>query len=123
VNLSVELLMRVMRPPIQGGGQVSWPTWRSDLGFDFPADYKDFMEIYGGGTIDQTVSITPLTDDGGQWRDENQPGDYEFLHDPLTGEDLELPLHWGVGGLVSWGAGDQSNVTGMRMTWILTNGL
>lgn len=100
---AVELLTGVMRPPLQGGDHIDWQAWYAEFGFDLPADFKEFMDVYGGGMIDQSLSVMALAAGDGWWRDENQSGDYEFLHDPLSGEELEQPLHWGIGGLIQWG--------------------
>jgi hypothetical protein len=101
---AVQLLTSVMRPPVRGGEQIDWPALEGDLGFSLPSDYRSFVEVYGGGTIDQILSIAPIIGDDAPWSVASRAEDYEIFNDPLTGEDLEDPMHWGLGGLIPWGA-------------------
>ena len=61
----VDRLLDHMRPPVEGGDEVDWPRWRERLGFDFPSDYKRFMEIYGAGTVEEMLELDPHHDPAG----------------------------------------------------------
>jgi hypothetical protein len=101
---TVELLTQVMRPPLRGGDQVDWEAWRAELGFDFPSDYKSFIEVYGGGTIDLFLDIISLDDGGSDWRDEYENGPYMFYEDERGNSiPCPYPVKNGQGGLVFWG--------------------
>ncbi len=97
-------LIRALRPPVHGGDQVDWSAWRDELGFDFPSDYRRFMEVYGGGGIDQYLGIMSLSGDGKDWRDEY--GNVSAMFgERASGASVPCPYpaYSGLGGLVSWG--------------------
>jgi hypothetical protein len=109
----VESLARVMRPPIHGGDQVDWAAWSSELGFQFPADYRSFMEEYGGGTIDDTLYLPGLMDGGASWRAEhsNAVEQLQFV-DEERGQESPLPYpgRFQVGTLVFWGISPSADI-------------
>ncbi|WP_377271652.1 SMI1/KNR4 family protein [Peterkaempfera sp. SMS 1(5)a] len=58
-----ELLTR-MEPPASGGDTVDWDEVRSTCGLVLPADYRDFVGCYGGGGMDDFLSVlTPPVED------------------------------------------------------------
>lgn len=104
MHASVARLTQLLRRPVLGGDQVDWSNVETEVGFSFPEDYKEFMEVYGGGSIDYFLSIFSLEREFADWL-----GEYEFAPQMLL-EDLNglvdtcpLPLEAGVGGMVLWG--------------------
>jgi hypothetical protein len=60
----VEQLAAVLRPPAGGGDSIDWEQIRLEHGVVFPADYRSFVEVYGGGSIDDYIAIfTPEVED------------------------------------------------------------
>lgn len=50
-------LLRVMAPPAVGGDTVDWEKLRTVTGWEFPADYRDFVAVYGMGTISDSIGV------------------------------------------------------------------
>ena len=52
----------IVDPPVQGGDHIDWDRVAEGSGLRFPADYRDFVAVYGGGTIDDflTISTPPV---------------------------------------------------------------
>ncbi|WP_181188175.1 SMI1/KNR4 family protein [Actinopolyspora mortivallis] len=44
-------LKRLLPPPEEAAGAVDWNVVEESLGVRLPSDYKEFTEVYGGGTI------------------------------------------------------------------------
>jgi hypothetical protein len=44
-------LVRLLPPPAGEVARPPWETARSTVGFDFPPDYREFVDRYGAGTI------------------------------------------------------------------------
>lgn len=61
---AVELLQGLMAPPPEGGDAIDWDRVAADSGMRFPADYRDFVAVFGGGSIDDYLAIhTPPIED------------------------------------------------------------
>jgi len=57
MHWAVEGLSHVMPPPRDGGDPVNWDALRVDTGWQLPADYRDFVTVYGMGTISDSIGI------------------------------------------------------------------
>lgn len=58
-------LVEVMPPGEGAGDVVDWGEVRRRLGFEFPSDYREFVEVYGAGSINNTFSVVlPLPGEG-----------------------------------------------------------
>ncbi|MEU5277011.1 SMI1/KNR4 family protein [Streptomyces asoensis] len=57
VHPAIDLVRQVLPPPSAGGDLIDWEGLARSTGWEFPADYKDFVEIYGGGEIDEYLSV------------------------------------------------------------------
>ncbi|MFJ3206273.1 SMI1/KNR4 family protein [Streptomyces sp. NPDC086989] len=42
----------------EGGDQVNWGEVEQQYGFQFPDDYKEFVAVFGEGSIEETLWIT-----------------------------------------------------------------
>ncbi|WP_119726348.1 SMI1/KNR4 family protein [Thermomonospora amylolytica] len=99
MHWAVEQLVAVLEPPAGGGDQVDWERVREEYGVMFPADYRSFVETYGGGVIDDYIGIsTPpvegsvyghLLGDGPFVSGQRHPEGYPYYPDP--------------GGILLWG--------------------
>ncbi|MFI9105536.1 SMI1/KNR4 family protein [Streptomyces fildesensis] len=47
-----------MAAPVGGGDSVDWGTIRADYGWQFPNDYKEFVAVYGMGSIGDSLFIS-----------------------------------------------------------------
>ncbi|MFR9799943.1 hypothetical protein ACL02U_29210 [Streptomyces sp. MS06] len=54
---SVRQLTEILAPPTAGVEPLAWSGIEAEWGTAFPRDYRNFMEIYGQGSIDDIVSI------------------------------------------------------------------
>ncbi|MFF2513894.1 hypothetical protein [Streptomyces sp. NPDC058086] len=64
MHWAVEELGRVMLPPPDGGDTVDWDALHADTGWKFPADYRDFVAVYGLGAISDSIGISTPSFDG-----------------------------------------------------------
>jgi hypothetical protein len=56
-----------MAPPPEGGDVIIWNQVATESGLRFPADYRDFVAVFGGGAVDDYLEIyTPPVP--GSWR-------------------------------------------------------
>lgn len=104
ISENFEALRAVMSPPRSGGDVIDWDAVEDELGVAFPSDYKQFVGTYGGGTIDETISIISLSDGTDKWRQEYLNAD-EYLFDGDIEAELgvEFPGEDPPGGLlVPW---------------------
>lgn len=49
---AVERLVRLIPPPPPVTTFPPWEDAQSEIGFSFPVDYRDFVDVYGKGSID-----------------------------------------------------------------------
>ncbi|WP_032790537.1 SMI1/KNR4 family protein [Streptomyces baarnensis] len=54
---AVVRLRELLPPPRSGGDAVDWEQIGRTTGLAFPADYREFVELYGGGEIDEYLSV------------------------------------------------------------------
>ncbi|MDV9194601.1 hypothetical protein [Streptomyces sp. Wh19] len=57
MHWAVERLGHVMPPPRDGGDPVDWDALRVETGWQLPADYRDFVAVYGMGAISDSIGI------------------------------------------------------------------
>lgn len=107
----LEALRRMMPPPAAPDTAVDWGRLGSSWGKDFPPDYRQFMDVYGPGTIQNYLVIV-------------EPAPKGTPSDPLTGmahETANAELLWtkvrkepGLAGveplLVGWGVDASADV-------------
>ncbi|MGO4617178.1 hypothetical protein AB4305_22310 [Nocardia sp. 2YAB30] len=58
MHWAVEELQQIMPPPPQGGDIVDWDSVRTESGWALPADYRDFVAVYGLGAISDSIGIS-----------------------------------------------------------------
>ncbi|MFB6878541.1 SMI1/KNR4 family protein [Streptomyces sp. NPDC056323] len=51
-------LRLLLAPPVCGGDTVDWEAVKQKTLLQFPADYREFVESYGGGEIDEYLSVS-----------------------------------------------------------------
>lgn len=54
---SLDALRRFLPPPPSGGDAVDWEALFAQTGTRLPGDYREFVEVYGGGMVDSYISI------------------------------------------------------------------
>jgi hypothetical protein len=69
MHWTVEQLVEVMAPPSGRGDNVDWEQIRDVYGVTFPADYRSFVETYGGGEIDGHIGISTPPVEGSVYGD------------------------------------------------------
>ncbi|MFG3142701.1 hypothetical protein ACGFZA_41635 [Streptomyces sp. NPDC048211] len=84
MHWAVEDLSRVMQPPVDGGSDVDWEGIRDETGWDFPADYRDFVAVYGLGAISDSIGINTPRFDGYPY------GEHLLLHAGRPSEGVTL---------------------------------
>ncbi|KDQ67143.1 SMI1/KNR4 family protein [Streptomyces halstedii] len=55
---AVARLRELLPPPGSGGDAVDWERIERTSGLAFPADYREVVELYGGGEIDEYLSVS-----------------------------------------------------------------
>ncbi|MER7720744.1 SMI1/KNR4 family protein [Streptomyces flaveolus] len=50
-------LRQILTPPPDGGDLVDWEALTRSGVPEFPSDYREFVEVYGGGEIDEYFAI------------------------------------------------------------------
>lgn len=55
---SVDRLRELLPPPGSGGDVVDWEQIERTTGLAFPVDYRELVEVYGGGEIDEYLSVS-----------------------------------------------------------------
>ncbi|MEV6576243.1 SMI1/KNR4 family protein [Streptomyces sp. NPDC051577] len=55
--MSIDELLLVMPPHVEAGTDVDWDEVHRAWGHPFPTDYKEFVEHYGAGTIENFLAI------------------------------------------------------------------
>ncbi len=54
---AVERLREIMPTPPEGGDVIDWEREQAESGVRLPADYRDFVVVYGGGVINRHLQI------------------------------------------------------------------
>ncbi|MER5965401.1 SMI1/KNR4 family protein [Streptomyces sp. NPDC002057] len=51
-------MREILPPPLSGGDSIDWEEIERTARLTLPADYREFVELYGGGEIDEYLSIS-----------------------------------------------------------------
>jgi len=124
---SFDRLVHLLPPPSGEVAGVPWRRSRPEIGVEFPADFREFADRYGGGSMvresDGTASLSVYGLYSGEptWGGEtgfrafmaNQVDDiYESFAD--TPDDFwdgpSYPVHPDPGGLLAWGDNQDGDV-------------
>jgi hypothetical protein len=118
---ALDRLMGLMPPPPMEVAAPPWEQSRSEIGFDFPEDYREFVNRYGGGSIVSDVMPLKLSIRAphiGALAPGRSAGFSGFLDEHITqvrpafvfeGADEDYwggtvyPVYPDPGGLLSWG--------------------
>ncbi|MYQ44732.1 hypothetical protein GTW40_06555 [Streptomyces sp. SID4985] len=100
----MDLLTRLLPPPSEPVGRTDdWSRVAESWGTAFPSDYRDFLAVYGAGTIDDHLLIATASPDLG----ETTLGDLTSVASRVTAsedDDRPYPVWPEPGGLICWGA-------------------
>jgi hypothetical protein len=106
MNRYVERLLARMPPPGAGGDLLDWDEVRAGSGLGFPDDYRDFVTAYGGGVVDDYLSVSTPPVAGSVY------GDIEFGFSPAVdvAYDFEdVPDSLREGRLLRWGTTSEAD--------------
>lgn len=128
----LEQLADLLPPPAEEIAGPPWERSRREVGFDFPSDYRAFVDRYGGGYLEEPDSLRfSVYAPSSVPRRPGQPVGFEgFVSwhasefasifedaDELDWGGTVYPLYPAPGGLLVWGANEQGDVF-----WWLTEG-
>ncbi|WP_031520687.1 SMI1/KNR4 family protein [Streptomyces sp. NRRL F-5123] len=132
-NRDLEQLTRLLPPPAEDVSAPPWGQSRADVGFDFPSDYRAFVDLYGGGHIGGPDSFETfdIYAPSAVPRRPGEPGGFEAFvawhtsefASMFEGADADFwggtvyPMYPAPGGLLTWGENEQGD-----LFWWLTEG-
>lgn len=124
-------LIRLLPPPPGKVAPVPWQLSRPQIGLDFPADFRQFADHYGGGDVvdqgepEDYVTLSVYGPHGGVWPFEGGGEFHAFLthqindiHNTFDFEAVEeghfgdtvYPVYPDPGGLLAWGSNEGGDV-------------
>jgi hypothetical protein len=65
LHADVRRLLELMPPHVGAGDSVDWQVVQRSLGVRLPGDFRDFVGVFGAGTIDDQLDIARVADTGG----------------------------------------------------------
>ncbi|MEU9776056.1 SMI1/KNR4 family protein [Streptomyces sp. NPDC047968] len=68
-------MRELLPPPTNGGDAVDWSAIQRTAHMAFPSDYREFVELYGGGEIDEYLSVSTPPVPGSAYGDLLDRGD------------------------------------------------
>ncbi|MGV9269534.1 SMI1/KNR4 family protein [Kitasatospora sp. NPDC003701] len=94
VHPAIIRLSALLGAPSTPGDAIDWDELARTTGLRLPADYRDFVALYGGGELDECLSVSTLPVDGSPYGVLVDGLDVDPREEPaaLTGsapEDLE----------------------------------
>ncbi|MGP8304491.1 SMI1/KNR4 family protein [Streptomyces inhibens] len=109
-----EALLRIMPNDYGADERVDWAAAEAQLGTSLPEDYRAFMAVYGGGSIDELGILSPIpTGDGWQTSISDLTTGLRNLWDTDGG----VPgIALGADRVLPWGSGCNANELGWLMT-------
>lgn len=112
--MSIEPLLSVLSPPSAALEVPSDEEWRETQGrlTRLPSDYRDFLRIYGSGSVDNFIWIFNPSSGNENLNLCRQVADQlDVLHElKATGELVPFPLFPDAGGLLPFGVSDNGDV-------------
>ena len=109
-----ELSVIVVPPPAPVESHGSWPAVEARLGIGLPQDFKDYIEVYGTGCIDEFVWVlNPFSANRHLSFFDRGTAALDALRElQLAHPDVEVrdPLFPAPGGLLPWGLTDNGDV-------------
>ena len=128
LGAQLRLLETLLAPPRAAVSATPWELARSEVGFDFPADYRGFIDRYGGGTVtrpDDPLRFSVMNPGADQWCPDGPSGFAGFVdvtvselrprfvgadaHERPAAEEPFYPVLPDPGGLLAWGATDDGD--------------
>jgi len=132
VSNQLERLTRLLPSPQAAVAGPPWQQSRTEVGFDFPSDYRAFVDRYGGGQIGtsnslrcfvyapSSIPVRPGIPTGFkgfvEWHVSYIAPMFEGCHEDYWGGTV-YPMYPEPGGLLTWGENEQGD-----LFWWLTEG-
>ncbi|WP_395297011.1 hypothetical protein ACF9IK_28910 [Kitasatospora hibisci] len=118
--MELERLVRILGEPLRWPTATPWEHSLAEVGFVFPADYREFVDRYGSIRVNGELSVwvpTLRPDGGGVIA--GFPGFVRATTGGIAAElasdsDCPYPVHPEPGGLLSWG----SNLNADQFFWL-----
>jgi hypothetical protein len=115
---SVERLREILGPPADEPSRVPWHQAPAEVGFAFPADYRDLVDLYGSIRINGELSVwtpslrpsepgAPVGFTGFVWKTTHEGGIGDYLGGCYEDGDFDecpYPPYPEPGGLLIWGS-------------------
>ncbi|MGW1724818.1 hypothetical protein ACWCQK_18000 [Streptomyces sp. NPDC002306] len=129
---SLERLAQLLPPPAASVTQPPWERSRAEVGFDFPSDYRAFVDRYGGGEFGTSdwSTFKVYAPSSAELKPGKPAGFQGFVDYHVSGtarlfegcdEDdwggTVYPMHPQPGGLLTWGENREGDIF-----WWLTEG-
>jgi hypothetical protein len=128
VHPDVERLAEFVGPPSRQPESPPWAQSRHEIGFDFPSDYREFIDLYGSVRINGELSVwtpklrpsepgAPIGFPGFVWNTAHDGGVGDYLAGAYEDGDLTecpYPVYPAPGGLLIWG----NNPNGDHCFWL-----
>lgn len=57
MHQTVSQITELLEPPQAGGSATPWQDAPAEVGFEFPADYRAFVDVYGGGSLNDELHV------------------------------------------------------------------
>lgn len=103
---ALETLRRLMPPTAESDTSVDWDRMSESWGKEFPADYRGFIQVYGGGAIENYLEVLKPEPKGeppeqatGGMRHEIANAEYHWTNTRKSPELAEVTPE-----LIAWGA-------------------
>lgn len=128
MSANLDALARLLPPPQESVAAPPWERSKAECGFDFPSDYREFVNRYGGGTVYTGPDESPLwvlapCSVPGPWPPDAPTGFEAFVDKTVSGLELGCEVNcWdgpaypdlpAPGGVLAWG----SNREGDTFYW------
>lgn len=126
-GVEMRQLESILPPPRAAVSATPWELSRAEVGFDFPADYREFIDRYGGGTLTRPgtpMRFSVMNPGADQWCPDGPSGFAGFVDVTVSElrprfvdalghehpvEQVVYPVMPDPGGLLAWGATDDGD--------------
>ena len=114
------LLLAPPQVPSAAGTPDEWNSIETRLGVSFPADYREFITVYGAGDIGGTIGIvSPFSSTGNlEWRLDQLRETREMMQEGLGYSPVPYPVFPASGGLIPWA----HTAFGDVLSWVTSEG-
>ncbi|WP_162484681.1 hypothetical protein [Streptacidiphilus melanogenes] len=126
MSANLDALSRLLPPPQEAVAAPPWERSKAECGFDFPADYREFVNRFGGGVIHvgpEELPTSVMAPSSAPYLSGDPGGFRAFVEETISGLTLDHEVNcWdgpaypdlpAPGGLLAWG----HNLSGDTFYW------